>query len=302
MLSKVSIGDSSYLGNDIFYPAHAKVGGNCLLATKVMIPLDGAVRENTGLLGSPCFEIPRVTRQDECFANLDETTRRTRIKQKNRSNILSAAGYLSLLWFYFLIMNLFAYCGVVVYQSYGTLGVMAVIAAAILASIKYFVITDRIGRGFRKLEPRACSMYEPYFWNMIERYWKVSYSELQRLFTGTPFKPAITRMLGARIGKKVFDDGLHLTEATLVEIGDYCTVNDATILQSHSLEEGVFKSDRIRIGKGCTIGCHAFVHYGVVMGDNAILDADSFLMKGEVLEPASIWRGNPAKARQGQKS
>jgi len=88
-----------------------------------------------------------------------------------------------------------------------------------------------------------------------------------------------------------------MTEPTLVEIGNYCTINQATMLQSHSLEEGVFKSDHIKIGKGCTIGIHAFVHYGMVMGDNSILDADSFLMKGEVLEPASIWRGNPAKAR-----
>ncbi len=32
------------------------------------------------------------------------------------------------------------------------------------------------------------------------------------------------------------------------------------------------------------------------MGDHVVLDADSFLMKGEVLEPNSIWRGNPAKA------
>jgi hypothetical protein len=37
------------------------------------------------------------------------------------------------------------------------------------------------------------------------------------------------------------------------------------------------------------------VHYGVTMGDHVVLDADSFLMKGEVLDPHSVWRGNPAK-------
>ena len=30
-----------------------------LLATKVMVPLDGEVHRGVGLLGSPCFEIPR---------------------------------------------------------------------------------------------------------------------------------------------------------------------------------------------------------------------------------------------------
>jgi hypothetical protein len=37
------------------------------------------------------------------------------------------------------------------------------------------------------------------------------------------------------------------------------------------------------------------VHYGVTMGDGSIADVDCFVMKGEILEPNSIWRGNPAK-------
>jgi acetyltransferase-like isoleucine patch superfamily enzyme len=57
----------------------------------------------------------------------------------------------------------------------------------------------------------------------------------------------------------------------------------------------VFKSDHIRMGSGCSIGPGAFVHYGVTMGDHVVLDADSFLMKGEVLESHTAWRGNPAK-------
>jgi carbonic anhydrase/acetyltransferase-like protein (isoleucine patch superfamily) len=31
------------------------------------------------------------------------------------------------------------------------------------------------------------------------------------------------------------------------------------------------------------------------MGEGSIVDVDSFVMKGEVLEPYSVWRGNPAK-------
>jgi hypothetical protein len=31
------------------------------------------------------------------------------------------------------------------------------------------------------------------------------------------------------------------------------------------------------------------------MGDHSVLDADSFLMKGEVLDPHTAWCGNPAK-------
>jgi non-ribosomal peptide synthetase-like protein len=86
-----------------------------------------------------------------------------------------------------------------------------------------------------------------------------------------------------------------MTDRTLIEIGDYANLNEVSVLQAHSLEEGVFKSDHVRIGKACTLGPAAFVHYGVTMGDHSVLDADSFLMKGEVLDPYTVWCGNPAK-------
>ena len=47
------------------------------------------------------------------------------------------------------------------------------------------------------------------------------------------------------------------------------------------------------------MGCGAFVHYGVTIGDHVILAPDSFLMKGEILDPYTTWRGNPAKAIRG---
>jgi UDP-3-O-[3-hydroxymyristoyl] glucosamine N-acyltransferase len=67
-------------------------------------------------------------------------------------------------------------------------------------------------------------------------------------------------------------------------------------VQPHSLEEGIFKSDYVRIGKGCTLGVSSNVHYGVAMGDHVALEQDSFLMKGEIVDPGATWLGNPAQA------
>ena len=64
-LAPTRIGERNYLGNDIHYPPDGRTGANCLLGTKVMIPIDGPVRENVGLLGSPCFEIPRMVERDK---------------------------------------------------------------------------------------------------------------------------------------------------------------------------------------------------------------------------------------------
>lgn len=57
----------------------------------------------------------------------------------------------------------------------------------------------------------------------------------------------------------------------------------------------MFKSDRFKIGKDCSLVSASFVHYGLTMGDNEVLGPNALLMKGESLHPNSIWQGNPAK-------
>jgi non-ribosomal peptide synthetase-like protein len=137
-----------------------------------------------------------------------------------------------------------------------------------------------------------CSIYEPYFW-WHERYWKLSVQP--SILDGTPFKGLVWRLLGVRVGKRVFDDGCHIMEKTLVTIGDACTLNAGSIIQPHSQEDGTFKSDRITIGARSTLGMGSLVHYGVTMGEGAVLAPDSFLMKGEDVARSASWAGNPAR-------
>jgi non-ribosomal peptide synthetase-like protein len=181
--------------------------------------------------------------------------------------------------------------------SYPHYGVLALFAAAVVTSsgaILFYALVERASLAFRRLAPKMVTIYEPYFW-FHERHWKLSDSPIVRLFAGTPFRSLIWRLMGVRIGRKVYDGGCGITDRSLVEIGDHTNLNEASVLQAHSLEEGVFKSDYVRIGKACTLGPAAFAHYGITMGDHSVLDADSFLMKGEVLAPYTVWCGNPAK-------
>ena len=135
----------------------------------------------------------------------------------------------------------------------------------------------------------------PYFW-WHERLWKVPSDAYLQVFNGTPFKNVIWRLLGVKLGRGVFDDGCYLTERTLVSIGDHAMLNAGSKVQCHSQEDGAFKSGYTVIGADCTLGVGAFVHYGVTLGDGAMLDPDSFLMKGETVPPAARWGGNPATA------
>ena len=294
-VSRAVIGDENYLGNSIIYPSDGRTGDNCLLATKVMIPIDGPMRENVGLLGSPSFEIPRSTLRDQQASDIDDDDRARGLRNKNAHNLKTMAIWLAAQW---LIAYLAAYLGFASLLLYNDFGVASLVGGSFVGfalGIGYFLGLEWWSLGFKRLRPVMCTVYDERFW-AVERHWKMAINPLHTMFAGTPFKNVFSRMLGVKIGKRVFDDGCGLTEKTLVEIGDHCTLNEAGTLQSHSLEEGVFKADHIKLGNGCTVGLNGFVHYGVTTGDNVILAADSFVMKGETVETDSIWQGNPAKA------
>ncbi len=297
-LCHTRIGERNYLGNNIHYPPDGRTGANCLLGTKVMIPIDGPVRENVGLLGAPAFEIPRIVERDRLNESLHEDVRRARLKRKNVHNAVTAALFLATRWFFFFATLAVWSAALVQYPQYGVLTFFAAGALTSAAAILYFTLIERATLGFRSLQPKIASIYDPYF-RFHERHWKLSDSPLMQLFPGTPVKNLILRLAGAKVGRMVCDMNCSITERSLTEIGDYANLNEGSVLQAHSLEEGVFKSDAIRLGRGCTLGPAAFVHYGVVMGDHAAVDADSFVMKGETLEPHSGWRGNPARMVRG---
>jgi non-ribosomal peptide synthetase-like protein len=297
-LRPAAIGARNYLGNKIAYPAGGRTGDDCLLATKVMIPVTGPVRTGTGLLGSPCFEIPRTVWRDRQFEQ--RTTfaeRRHRLVAKNRHNAVSIALHLLVRYLYVLGLLLVAFCPVAAWDWPGWASTLAAIAGTLAFTVGYFVLVERVVTLTYPLRPLLCSIYQPEFWRH-ERYWKVPATGYLHMFNGTAAKGFIWRMLGVQIGRRVFDDGCKLTERSLVRIGDACTLNVGSKLQSHSMEDRVFKSDHVSIGAGVTIGTAAFVHYGVLMGDQSELDADSFLMKGEYVPPGGRWRGNPAVQAQ----
>ncbi|MGW0564587.1 Pls/PosA family non-ribosomal peptide synthetase [Streptomyces sp. NPDC003016] len=292
-VSRASIGSHNFLGNHIAYPSGARTGENCLLGTKVMVPLDGEIRQGVGLLGSPCFEIPRSVERDSRFDHLrtGENLRRN-LAAKNRYNIRTMGFCLFVRWLHFFFLTVLGLAAVDLHGVLGQLVVAVSLVLALLLTAAYFVLLERAVAGFRPLKPRLCSIYDPYFW-WHERLWKVPDHYLN-IFNGTPFKNVIWRSLGVRLGSKVFDDGCYVTERTLTTIGSDCTLNAGSKIQCHSQEDGTFKSDHSVVGAGCTLGAGALVHYGVTMGDGAVLATDSFLMKGEDVPQHARWGGNPA--------
>ncbi|WP_433290404.1 Pls/PosA family non-ribosomal peptide synthetase [Pseudonocardia sp. CA-142604] len=293
-VSRASIGAHNFLGNRIAYPAQGRTGDNCLLATKVMVPLDGRIREGVGLLGSPSFEIPRTVRRDADFGLTSRDELRRRLAAKNRHNLVTIGLFLLAGWVYFLGVVLFGMAAVDLFDGFGASAIAAASLVIIAWTVVYFVLVARAVTSLVTLRPQGCSIYDVAFWRH-ERFWKLSVPAHFPIFNGTPFKSVIWRLLGVRLGRRLFDDGCDFVEKTPVTVGDDVTLNVGSVIQCHSQEDGAFKSDYITIGSGCTLGVGAFVHYGTTMGDGSVLEPDSFLMKGEEVPPHERWGGNPAR-------
>ncbi|HEY6798680.1 MAG TPA: Pls/PosA family non-ribosomal peptide synthetase, partial [Kineosporiaceae bacterium] len=291
----VGVSADSFIGNNIVFPSGARVGAGCLVATKTLLPLDGPVRENVGLLGSPPFEIPRSVHRDTVSDHPTTPEQlRPRLAAKNRHNLATMAAFLASRWLYLIMIILLVEIGTGTRLGHGTGTIALAVALIPAASAAYFIVIERAALGFRPLQPRTCSIYNRSFWRH-ERYWKLSTSIYLNLFNGTPMKSWIWRALGVRVGKMLYDDGCGIPEKSLITIGNHCTLNQASVMQGHSLEDGIFTSDRVVIGDNVTLSTGAFVHYGVAIGAGATLAADSFLMKGEQIPAHQHWHGNPAR-------
>lgn len=292
-LNPVEIGERCFLGNHIGWPAGARVGDDCLLGTKVAVPLTGPIRTGVGLLGSPAFEIPRSVTRDTRPALSDEE-RTERLRLKLRHNLGTMARLLGLEWLEITLFLFFARAAMLATGLDPLIQTWLALLLGAGASLATVILAERAVLGFRRLRPMSCLVLDPAFWRH-ERFWKLSVETHLKVFFGTAMLPTLWRLLGARIGEDVFDDGCSIPERSLVEIGDGACLNHATSIQAHSLEDGAFQSEPVVIGAGVVLAPGAYIHFGTRLGDGCVIETDAFLMKGEEVPANAVWAGNPAQ-------
>ena len=173
-LTPCRVGRRNFFGTDVYVPPGARSGDNVMFATKVMAPIDGPVRENVGLLGSPAFEIPRAASRDvELLAKTSLEERARRLVRKTRHNVATMAIFLGARWF----VQFFAiYVAMLEEAEFGATSFLGVAAAAAAAVVVFFaasIVVERASTGFKGLEPEMATVYDPAFWR-VERYWKMS--------------------------------------------------------------------------------------------------------------------------------
>jgi acetyltransferase-like isoleucine patch superfamily enzyme len=115
------------------------------------------------------------------------------------------------------------------------------------------------------------------------------------LFRGTPLWTFHLRLHGARLGRRVYINSLSLSDYNLIECGDEVVIGGDVHLSGHTVESGVVKTGRVRIGGNVTIGLGSVIEIGVEVGANAQIGALSFVPKHTKLEGGRIYAGVPAR-------
>jgi non-ribosomal peptide synthetase-like protein len=165
--------------------------------------------------------------------------------------------------------------------------VLLVVSLVLGLAVKWLLV----GR-FREVE------YPVWSWGYF-RWWlaKLLLAPVQGLagrFLGTPLAPFFYRLLGARIGQRVYL-GAALDEPDLVTIEDDASIADMAVLRTHSLQDGMLRLRRLHIGKGAFVGCRAMLSVGARLGDGAKLHPQSCLAECTAAPAGSEWRGSPAR-------
>lgn len=125
-------------------------------------------------------------------------------------------------------------------------------------------------------------------------------THLVRVFAGTllratPLWTMYLRWNGARIGRRVFVNSLQVMDHDLLEFGDGVVIGSAAHLSGHTVEHGVVKTGRVRLGPNVTIGVGSVIGIDVEIGADTQVGALSVVVKHERLAAGAIYAGAPAR-------
>jgi non-ribosomal peptide synthetase-like protein len=301
-LGRNHIGKRSFIGNSAMLPPGTVIGDSVLIGCLSAPPPDpaDALREDTTWMGSPPIFLPQ---RQKSTAFPEETTFKPTAKLRvQRATIEFVRVITPSTCFIILISLLFS--ALLLLHDYLTLAhtlllfpflyLGCAIAATATTIVAKWVLVWRY-------RPRETPLWSTLVWrnellNALHEHLAEPF--LVGALTGTPFVCWYFRMLGAKIGRRVYMETTDLTEFDLVRIGDQAALNADCTIQTHLFEDRVMKMSTIDIAPRCKVGAGSLVLYDTRLEEGAALGALSLLMKGETLPAWTSWQGIPALPKE----
>ena len=298
-IAATHIGKRTFVGNSAMLPPGTTLGDDALigcLSAPPAAPAD-ALRRGATWLGSPALFLPQ--RQQSTGFALDTTFKPGRKLRFQRAAIefirviLPPTGFIVLTSLLFswivLLQEDFYFHEMLLFFPFLYAGA-GMLSAGFIVVLKWVLV----GRYQSCEKP----LWNTFVWrnelvNAAQEH--LANNFIIGVLEGTPFICWYFRLLGAKIGKRVYLESTDITEFDLISLGDEATVNADCTLQTHLFEDRVMKMSTIDLGPRCCVGANSLVLYDTRIEEGAVLDNLSLLMKGESLPPWTHWRGIPAR-------
>ena len=293
------VGKRSFIGNSALLPPGTIIGDHCLIGCLSVPPPDpaDAARAGTTWMGSPAIFLPQ--RQSSTTFSTETTFNPTRKLQAQRAAIEFIRVILPST--FFIILTSVMLSVVVVIQEETSVHEMLLLFPLLYAGCGLAAVTLVVGAKWLlvgRYRPGERPLWSTFVWRnelLLALHEHLANLFIVSMLAGTPFICWFFRLLGAKIGRRVFMETTDITEFDLVTIGDDAALNAECTVQTHLFEDRVMKMSTVEIGAGCNVGCLAVVLYDTKMENGSSLGDLSLLMKGESLPAHTRWEGIPAR-------
>ncbi len=298
-LRDTRIGKRAFVGNSALLPAGTVVGDHTLIGVLSTPPLTegGASAENMTWLGSPALSLP----QRQASSHFpEEATFKPGRKLVVVRLVIEFVRIVLPITMFVVLTSLLIETAVRLQTRLSLVGQLVIFPVLYLSAgigAALFVLAAKwilMGRYKDSEKP----LWSAFVWRselLNALHEKLAGAYLLDMLMGTPFLCWFYRLMGMKIGKRVYLDSAEFTEFDLVSIGDDAVLNIESTIQTHLFEDRVMKMSTVEIGKRCSVGSCAVVLYGSKMGDGAVLEELSLVMKGESLPADTRWQGTPSQ-------
>ncbi|KAI8619787.1 hypothetical protein BC830DRAFT_1165071 [Chytriomyces sp. MP71] len=116
-------------------------------------------------------------------------------------------------------------------------------------------------------------------------------------FVGTPYLAIFYRVMGSKVGKRVYFANVDIPEFDCLEIGDDVAFNAGSFPQTHLFEDRIMKVARVKIGSRVTMSMNS-IALADEIEDDVTLGSNSVAMRGETLGGGRDYHGSPAFLKQ----
>lgn len=297
ILQPTKVGSRTFIGNGAYVPDGADLPDDVLIGVQTKSPQNEQLKSGQTWIGSPPILLPAR----ETLHGFPEhlTFRPSGWRRIGRGLVegmrlvlplalIIATGYLIVV----LVMPIASDngWGLEVAAALSLAGCLYGVASFFLVVVLKWLLLGRY-------RPHAAPMWTPFVWTseaVTNLYESLAVPNFLDILRGTPMLPLALRLLGAKIGKKVWMNTTDLTEFDCVTIGDAAELNAWSGPQTHLFEDRVMKIGRVSIGARVTVGTRSTILYDTEVGDDVRLGPLTLVAKGERLPAETTWEGSPA--------